>query len=72
MTGALQNAFAEAAKLPDEEQEWLAAFILEEIKAGRHWDEILATSGDLLDELIAEAIAEDDAGETELLYPDKL
>ena len=72
MLESLEKAFAEAARLPEEEQTWLAAFILEEIAAERRWSELLARSGPVLDKLIADALAEDEAGETLPLDPDTL
>ena len=36
------------------------------------WDEAFAKSPELLEKLAAEALAEDDAGETELLIPEEL
>lgn len=72
MLDSLEEVFAEAARLPEEEQRWLAAFILEEIAVERRWSELLARSGSTLDKLITDAIAEDDAGETLPLDPDTL
>jgi len=72
MTDALAKAFSQAAKLPEAEQQWLANFILEEMASEQHWDTLLAESGDLLDTMIAEAITEDDTGETLPLDPDTL
>jgi hypothetical protein len=66
MTKLLEQAFAEASKLPDEDQDSLARQLLEDMAADRRWDELLADprSSALLAELAAEAIAEDEAGET--------
>jgi len=72
MIHRLEKASAEAARLPEEEQDWLARFIMQEIAEERRWAELLARSGDVLDDMIAEAIAEDDAGETLPLDPDAL
>jgi hypothetical protein len=72
MVDSLERAFTEASKLPVEEQNWLAEFILEEIAEERGWEELIARSGPALDKLISEAIAEDDAGETLPLDPDSL
>jgi len=72
MTDALAKVFSQAAKLPETEQQWLAEFIQEELASEQRWSKLLAESGDLLDNMIAEAIAEDDAGETLPLDPDNL
>ena len=72
MTGPLEKAFAEAAKLPPEEQEWLARFIMEELESERRWDELFARSGDMLDRMGREALEQYHRGETEPLDPDNL
>ena len=72
MTRLLEQAFAEAARLPEEEQDSLARALLDELASERHWDELFARSHDLLSELAAEALAEHRAGRTEILDPDKL
>ena len=68
----LEQAFAEAAKLPQEEQEALAAWILEELASEKHWDEMLGRSADTLAKLADEALAEHRAGKTQPLDPDRL
>ncbi|MBI2909017.1 MAG: hypothetical protein HYX92_15345 [Chloroflexi bacterium] len=45
---ALERAFAEAAKLPEDEQEALAALILEEVSRQRRQRKAFATSSDRL------------------------
>lgn len=72
MTGLLERAFAEASKLSEDEQEWLARFILAELESERRWDEAFARSGDVLDRLADEALEESRLGETEPLDPDTL
>jgi hypothetical protein len=39
MTKLLERALAELAKLPEQDQDAIAALILEEIEGGRRWDE---------------------------------
>ncbi|HUP62653.1 MAG TPA: hypothetical protein VNA69_19790 [Thermoanaerobaculia bacterium] len=72
MGNLLQKAVAEASKLPEEEQEAFGAWILAELESERRWDELFARSSDLLSEMAAEAIREDEAGLTESLDPQKL
>ena len=72
MTKLLEQAFAEAAKLPDGEQDSLARALLDGLASERRWDELFASSQDLLSELASEALAEHRAGQTEILDPDKL
>jgi hypothetical protein len=68
----LQQAVAEATKLPDAEQEAVGAWLLAELESERRWDDLFARSGDLLSEMAAEAILEDEAGLTEPLDPESL
>ena len=72
MTELLEKAMAEAAKLPEEEQDAFAAWILGELESERRWDELFARSQDMLAEMAAEARREYRAGLTEPLDPDKL
>ncbi len=72
MGNLLQKAVAEASKLPEEEQEAFGAWILAELESERRWDELFARSSDLLSEMVAEAVREDEAGLTEPLDPQKL
>ena len=68
----LDRAFAEAAKLPEIEQEAIAALVLAELDSERRWDDLFAKSQDLLYEFAREAREEHRSGESELLDPDKL
>ncbi|HEX8071873.1 MAG TPA: hypothetical protein VF546_18135 [Pyrinomonadaceae bacterium] len=58
MTELLEKAFAEAAKLPPEEQDALAAQLLAELQAERRWTEAFARSQDELGRLADEALGE--------------
>ncbi len=68
----LEQAFAEAAQLPQSEQEALAAWILEEIHSERRWTESFTRSEEALAHLADEALAEYRAGQTEALDPETL
>jgi hypothetical protein len=72
MTKLLERAVAEASKLPEAEQDAFGAWMLAELESERRWDELFAQSPDLLSALAAEAIREDEAGETEVLDPETL
>jgi ABC-type cobalamin transport system ATPase subunit len=72
MTKLLEQAFAEAAKLPPPEQELLASRLLAELAAEDAFDRALAASGDKLARLAAEALAEHRAGLTQELDPERL
>jgi hypothetical protein len=69
---SLEKAFAEAAKLPPDEQERFARFILAELASERRWDEAFARSGDVLERLADEALEDYRRGDTEPLDPDNL
>jgi hypothetical protein len=64
MTQLLDKAVCEAAKLPEPEQDALAAILLAEIESERRWSESFAKSQDALAELANEALAEHEAGKT--------
>jgi hypothetical protein len=72
MTKLLEKAFAEAAKLSDDDQDALAKAVLEELASERRWDELFAASADVLSELAEEALTEHRVGRTEPLNPDTL
>jgi hypothetical protein len=64
MTSALQQAFEKAAALPREQQESLAAILMEEMASEDRWRQSFAQSQDALSKLAAEALAEDADGRT--------
>ena len=71
MGKVLQQAVTELTKLPEDEQEVAGAWILAELESERRWDDLFARSADLLSEMAAEAIRDDEAGLTEPLEPEK-
>jgi len=71
-TRLLEQAFAEVSKLPEEEQELLAAWILEEVASERLWDKAFMDSADALARLADEATDEHLEGRTQVLDPDRL
>ena len=72
MTGMLKKAFDEASRLPENEQDELALFLLDELKSERQWSEAFTRSADRLRELADEAVREHERGETTALDPDRL
>jgi len=62
MTQALSAAVASAAKLPDEEQNVLAAIMLEEMESEQRWSDLFAGSQNLLEQMASEAIQDFQAG----------
>lgn len=71
MTQLLEKAFAAAARLPDEEQDVVAALVLEELDAERLWDEKFARSQAQLAGLAAAALADHASGKTRPLKLDE-
>jgi hypothetical protein len=65
MTTMLQQAFAEASKLPDAEQDLLASRLLAELAAEDAFDRRIAESAGKLAKLAEAALAEHRAGLTE-------
>ena len=72
MTKALKKAFEAASRLPDADQDELAAAILEELEADERWEATFARSQDALERLAEEALEEYRAGRTEPRDPDAL
>ena len=72
MTKALTQAFEVASRLPEWEQDELAAAILEELDADERWEAAFAGSQEALERLADEALEEHRAGRTEPLDPDAL
>lgn len=58
MTKRLAEAFKEASKLPEVEQNSLAKWVLEELKAEKKWEQTFAESEDILGQLADEALQE--------------
>jgi len=72
MTELLEKAFAEAARLSEQEQNALADWILKELASEERWDDMLEGSADALAGLAREALAEHREGATQALDPDTL
>jgi hypothetical protein len=70
MTTLLQQAFAEAARLPQAEQDLSASRLLAEFTAEDYFDRAIAQSSDKLAALAQEALAEYRSGQTEELDPE--
>ncbi len=72
MTQQLERAFAEASKLPENEQDFLASWLLAELQSEERWNRIFSGSADTLALLAEEALEEYEAGETTELDPEQL
>lgn len=66
MTNLLKKAFEEASKLAPEDQDRVAAELLEALAGEEKWAEAFEGSADALAVLADEALAEHRAGRTEL------
>lgn len=64
MTHALVAAVAQAEKLSAEEQDVLAAILVEEIASEQRWSQSFARSQHVLEALAGEALAEFKSGKT--------
>ena len=67
MTRLLKKAVSEIEKLPESEQDAVAAFVLEELASERRWTELFAKSQDKLAKLAEQALADHAAGRTKPL-----
>jgi hypothetical protein len=67
MNTRLEEAFAQAAQLPPDEQEALAALLLDEIASERLWDQAFAQSQNQIAKLADEALTEFQEGRTVLI-----
>jgi hypothetical protein len=64
MTQLLEQAFQEASKLPDIQQNMIARWLLDELLADKKWESLFANSEDVLASLADEALKEHSAGKT--------
>ncbi|MBM4362773.1 MAG: hypothetical protein FJ104_08835 [Deltaproteobacteria bacterium] len=64
MTKRLEEAFAAASRLPDDQQDSVAEAILQELADESRWTQSFATSQDLLGRMADDALAEHRAGRT--------
>jgi hypothetical protein len=64
MTELLKKAFERASKLPEDQQDALAAVVLDELESDQRWAELLANSQDKLAKLADAALDEAKQGKT--------
>ena len=72
MSKLLEEAIAKLAELPEEDQDSIASWLLEELESETHWEALLSESGTALGRIADEALAEHEGGFTKELDPDKL
>ncbi len=67
MIEALQETFNEIAQLPEDEQRQIVAIIRKELASEKRWQTLFrdSRSEQVLADLVAEALAEEKAGQTE-------
>jgi hypothetical protein len=64
MTKLLTDAFEKVSQLPEDDQDAIAEWLLEELQSERSWDQLFERSADELGALASEALAEHRAGLT--------
>ncbi len=68
----MEKALNEIYKLPEQEQDVIAQWLLHELTSEKQWQTLFDQSADVLAELADEALAEHHRGETLPLDPDML
>jgi hypothetical protein len=71
MTELLERAFAEASKLPDKEQDVMAALVLKEMASEQRWEAAFASSQKPLSKMARAALREFRTGKTRPLDADR-
>ena len=72
MTRLLEQAFQEASRMPEVQQNALAKWLLAELRSEGEWDAAFAESEDTLERLADEALEEKRHGRTSRLDPGRL
>lgn len=72
MTKLLERAVKKIKKLSEMEQDAIATLIFEELEDEVRWEKQFLGSQNALEKLAAEAIEEDEKGETKELDPDSM
>ncbi len=72
MTGLLKQAFDAASRLPEDEQDAVAEWLLAELHLDEEWKERFASTQDALAALAREALDKHEKGDTEDLDPNSL
>ncbi len=72
MTEKLEKVIAHVRQLSEDQQDFIATIILEELESEARWDAAFANSQDVLEKLAAEVDEAEREGLIEDLDPDKL
>jgi len=68
----MKKAFHEASRLPKEEQDLFAKWMLAELASEKRWEHAFERTGDSLAKLAHKALAEHRKGRTKALDPEAL
>jgi hypothetical protein len=71
MTQMLERAFTEAARLPEKEQDAVAALLLEELASEKRWEAAFGSSQAQLSAMARDALREFESGDTRPMDPDR-
>lgn len=71
MNKRLEEAFAEASRLPEGEQEAFADWMPDELASERRWQTLLAQRPDISERMADEPLEEYRQGRTEVVDPDQ-
>lgn len=72
MSKLLEEAFTKHAELPEADQDSIATWLLDETVSDGDWKKLLSESGEYLERLADEALAEHSASQTKELDPYEL
>lgn len=72
MTNRLDEAYAAAKELPEDEQEAIGAVLFAEIDADRRWDELFAQPSEVMERMADQALEDHRRGRTLPLDPETL
>jgi hypothetical protein len=72
MTNLLDEAYAAAKELPEEDQEAIGAVLLAEMDADQRWEQLLSQPSDVIEQMIDKALENHRLGKTLPLDPDTL
>jgi hypothetical protein len=72
MSKLLDEAYAAAKELPEEEQEAIGAWLLAEIEDNRRWDELLSQPSAIIERMADQALDAHRLGLTLPLDPERL
>jgi len=72
MTHLLEKAFKKVSKLPEDEQNVIAKWLLDELESEKAWEKSFSESEEILDHLVKETMDAYEKGKTNQLDSTKL